>query len=304
MALGVHPVGVEVDSPLAYLARVIGVALQRGGLYGGGVVAAQLFGQRAVFRERGFHVAAWLVPGLSAIVGADAYGVVFVEGVAYGQAGIEVFLLHHLVYLAGLPPGVLQVSHLLNALGVWAGPFRGAERGADVKPAHAIVHVEIVGTYQVAIVVQLAKEPVIQAEALAHGLFRGDTDNGGHAGVISGTGIGDDLHLLDIVRAEPVQFRVVSHLASVYVNLGRSPAKHLYLALARRYVRDAIQQVFDGAGVFQYRAAHARHHAFSLEAGAGQVTFHYHLTQHLRHGFQPQGTQVSIVRGIDSLVTQ
>ena len=227
-----------------------------------------------------------------------------VEHVADGQPGVQVFVLIHLVNLALLPPSILKISDLLNCLRVGAGPFRCAERRSDVKSASAVVHVEVVFAHKVAVIVDLSEQTVVQAEAVAHGLFRRYADDRRNAGVITSTGIGDNLHIFYVVRAQTVKLRVVPHLASVDVKLWRSPSKHLYFALPCRDVRYAVEQALYGSGVLKQGSAHARYHALALQARLGHIALHHHFAQHLRHGFKADGTHVVAAVGVNRLVTE
>ena len=193
---------------------------------------------------------------------------------------------------------------LLHGLRVGAGPFRRAERRSDVKSARAVVHVEIVLTHEVAVIVQLSEQTVVQAEAVADGLFRSYADDRRHAGVVTCSGIGYNLHIFYIVRAQAVKLRLVSHLASVDVHLGRTASEHLYFAVPGRNVRNAVEQPLNGSGVLKYRSANARNHALALQVRFGNVALYDDFAQHLRHCFEAHRANVAAAVGVNRLVAE
>ena len=115
------------------------------------------------------------------------------------------------------------------------------EHTAKVEPAFAVIEVELVELAQVIFVT--GEETVVEPESFSLRLLGINAHHSLYRSVITCTRIANHLYTLHIVGRKLVQFRGVTHLASVNVDFSRTRTEHVYRAFLCRYPGKLAQQV-------------------------------------------------------------
>ena len=138
-----------------------------------------------------------------------------------------------------------------------------------------------------------AAEVILKAETLALRLFQRDAHNGLRRGCIAGTGILDDIHMLNLVGTQSGEFAVVLHPPTIDIHLGIAATQHLYgtvaLCLQRRNLR---QGIIHRSGLLQDGACNGGAHGVALHECFRQLALHHHLAEHLCILFHRNGQTV------------
>ena len=151
-------------------------------------------------------------------------------------------------------------------------------RCKEVPSAGAVVHVHLcLGVVLAGAQALLSLGESVEAEAIALAAHRLYAHHGTHRGIIQGAGIGNHLHISNLVAHKAFQLVGVVHPTAIYVVDRSATAYHFKSIALLDHSGHFAQHILCGSGFLKHRTAHLGHHCISFKSRVGELSLHHNF---------------------------